>query len=85
MIGIHRLVALIAVKSDLLCKVLQGDHIMLYKDGKILWHNMKKATISKNDLMASLRLETKKTELEDVDIAYLETNGRISFIIKKTK
>ena len=85
MILIHRLLAFIAVKSDRLCIILKGDHILLFKDGKILWENMKKATISKNDLMESLRLETQQTSLDEIEMAYLETNGRISFITKKSK
>lgn len=83
MIGLHRLSAFATIKSDAIAKMLKGDHILLYKNGKILWDNMKVATISKDDLMTSLRLETKKTTLDDIDLAYLETNGRISFIVKK--
>jgi uncharacterized membrane protein YcaP (DUF421 family) len=85
MIIVHRLLAWISVKSDPMCKVLQGKHIMLFRNGKILWENMKKVTISEHELMASLRLETKKDSFDDIDIAYLETNGRISFILKKEK
>jgi uncharacterized membrane protein YcaP (DUF421 family) len=85
MIAIHRLLAWVSVKSDSLCNLLQGEHIVLFQNGKILWKNMKKVTISKHELMASLRLETKKDTFDDIDIAYLETNGRISFILKKEK
>jgi uncharacterized membrane protein YcaP (DUF421 family) len=28
-------------------------------------------------------LETQKTSLDEIDTAYLEDNGRISFIVKK--
>jgi uncharacterized membrane protein YcaP (DUF421 family) len=85
MIVIHRTLAWMSVKSDPLCKVLQGEHIVLFQSGNILWENMKKVTISEPELMASLRLETKKDTFDDIDVAYLETNGRISFILKKEK
>lgn len=85
MIAVHRSIAFLTVKSNALCKVLKGHHILLYKDGKILWNNMRKATISEDDLMASLRLETKKTTLDNVEMAYLEANGRISFIVKESE
>jgi uncharacterized membrane protein YcaP (DUF421 family) len=83
MIAVHRSIAFLTVKNNALCKILKGNHILLYKDGKILWNNMRKATISEDDLMASLRLETKKTTLDTVEMAYLEANGRISFIVKE--
>jgi uncharacterized membrane protein YcaP (DUF421 family) len=83
MILIHRTLAAATVKSDKLCKILKGEHILLFKDGKILWNNMKKATLSEQDLLESLHLETKQTTLENIEMAYLETNGRISFITKK--
>jgi len=35
--------------------------------------------------MESLRLETQQTSLDEIEMAYLETNGRISFITKKSK
>jgi len=85
MILIHRTLAFATVKSEKLCKVLKGNHILLFKDGKILWNNMKKATLSEQDLLESLHLETKQTTLENIEMAYLETNGRISFITKKSK
>ncbi len=83
MIIVHRIVAWSSFKNNMINDVVKGENILLYKDGKILWHNMEKTTISKSDLMQSLRLETKKTTLDDIEMAYLENNGRISFIVKK--
>ena len=83
MIIVHRIVAWSSFKNKMINDVVKGENILLYKDGKILWHNMEKTTISKSDLMQSLRLETKKTTLDDIEMAYLENNGRISFIVKK--
>ena len=39
--------------------------------------------MSENDLHESLRLETKKLTLAEIDTAFMETNGRISFILKE--
>jgi len=43
------------------------------------------AGMSENDLHESLRLETKKMTLSEIDTAFMETNGRISFILKSEK
>ena len=59
------------------------DYAGSYKDDQIIWENMKKGSISKQELMESLHLETKKISLESIEIAFLETNGRISFILKE--
>jgi uncharacterized membrane protein YcaP (DUF421 family) len=83
MIMIHRLMAWISLRNKKVSALLKGEPVMLYKQGNIIWKNMKKTTISEDDLMESLRLETQKTSLEEVETAFLETNGRISFILKK--
>jgi uncharacterized membrane protein YcaP (DUF421 family) len=83
MMIIHRILAWSSVKNKLANKLLKGEIIPLYKDGKILWRNMERTTISKSDLMQSLRLETQKTTFDEIEMAYLEDNGRISFIVKK--
>ncbi|HEY6979205.1 MAG TPA: YetF domain-containing protein [Chitinophagaceae bacterium] len=83
MMIIHRILAWSAVENKLANKLLKGEIVPLYKDGKILRRNLEKTTISESDLMQSLRLETQKTTLDDIEMAYLEDNGRISFIVKK--
>ena len=83
MMIIHRILAWGSVKNKIVNSILKGEIVPLYKDGKILWRNMEKTTISQSDLMQSLRLETQKTTLDEIEMAYLEDNGRISFIVKK--
>jgi uncharacterized membrane protein YcaP (DUF421 family) len=45
---------------------------------------MKTASLSREDLLQSLRLETQQESLAIVEKAYMETNGRISFITRRT-
>jgi len=83
MIIIHRVVAFACIKSKRIEKLLKGELKLLYKDGRIKEENLKSTSLSKSDLHESLRLETQKDNFDDVDTAYIETNGRISFITKK--
>src|SRR5947208_6895714 len=46
MMIIHRILAWSSVKSKIVNTLLKGEIIPLYSDGKILWHNMEKTTIS---------------------------------------
>lgn len=85
MIAVHRLLAWGACVYNSFDKLVKGKALLLYKDGQILWENMKLATLSKADLLESLRLETKSEDFSHVQKAYLETNGRISFVLKNGK
>ena len=83
MVIVHRLLGFLSVKNKRIESLIKGNHTVLYQNGKIIQRNLQKTSISEGDLMESLRLETKDTSLEKIDKAYLENNGRISFILKK--
>jgi uncharacterized membrane protein YcaP (DUF421 family) len=83
MIVINRSLAWLSLKSPLLNKIFKGKALILYCNEKINWINMDKACLSESDLLTSLRLETHHNSLENIEQATLETNGRISFLIKK--
>jgi uncharacterized membrane protein YcaP (DUF421 family) len=82
MIVIHRVLGLLSTKYRGIEITIKGNHVLLYSNGKIIAKNLEKTSLSKEDLEESLRLETKSNSLEKVETAYLETNGRISFIMK---
>ena len=83
MVGMHRLIAWITVKNRKLEKIIKGTCIKLYQNGALIGNNLEKTGMSENDLHESLRLETKKMTLSEIDTAFMETNGRISFILKE--
>ncbi len=83
MIIIHRVLGFLSVINKRIEFVAKGTHTILYRDGKIIKRNLLKTSISEEDLMESLRLETQGTSLEKIEKAYLESNGRISFVLKK--
>jgi len=82
MIAIHRILGWAAVKSHRVNNVLKGKALVLYESGAIVWKNMKAASLSREDLLQSLRLETQQESLSIVEKAYMETNGRISFVTR---
>lgn len=79
----HRAVAWLAVKSKKFERIVKGTYIKLYNNGALIGDALEKTGMSENDLHESLRLETKKLTLSEIDAAVLETNGRISFILKR--
>jgi uncharacterized membrane protein YcaP (DUF421 family) len=83
MVALHRIIALLSVKSRTIEKWVKGTYIKLYQNGALIGDNLEKTGMSENDLHESLRLETKKLTLSEIDTAFMETNGRISFILKE--
>jgi uncharacterized membrane protein YcaP (DUF421 family) len=84
-VAFHRLLAWLSVKSKKFELVVKGVYMKLYQQGAIIDNNLEKTGMSENDLHESLRLETKKLTLAEIDTAFIETNGRISFILKEEK
>lgn len=83
MVIMHRLIAWLSVKNKKFEKLVKGIYIKLYQNGALIGNNLEKTGMSENDLHESLRLETKKITLAEIDTAFMETNGRISFILKE--
>jgi uncharacterized membrane protein YcaP (DUF421 family) len=72
MIAVHRFIAWVCIKNKNIEKLLKGEPVILYKDGKLYHKNLQKTSMSESDLMESLRLETKKNSFSDIDTAFLE-------------
>jgi uncharacterized membrane protein YcaP (DUF421 family) len=61
--------------------MLEGEPIVLLEDGRPIMRNLKRERITVEELHAAARLQ-QLGSLDDVHLAILETNGRISFIPK---
>lgn len=81
MVLISRILAWAASKSTVIAAWVCGRPLLLYDNGQVLWENMKVASLSMDDLKESLLLETNSEKLDNIRQAFLETNGRISFIL----
>lgn len=82
MIFLNRFLVWISVKYPVINYFLKGKSIILYSDDQIVWENMSKSSISFSDFITSLRLETNSESLDNIKTAYMEPNGRISFVFK---
>ena len=79
---VHRVLSMLSIKSKTAEVLLKGTPVILYQHGKIMEENMSMCSLSESDLMESLRLETNKKSLTDVEMARMENNGSVSFILK---
>ncbi len=67
----------ITIKSDTIRTLLEGKPTILIKQGKLLYKQLKKMRYSLDDLVSQLR-EKGVRNLDEVDYAILENNGKLS-------
>src|SRR3954468_15057461 len=77
---IHRLIGRFCVTQPWLGTLLEGEPVPLYVSGKLLPDNLKRAAISKADLLESHRVQRQRQELSPSVDGLMERNGRISFV-----
>lgn len=80
LIGLNLLVASITARSHAVQSVLEGEPVLVGKDGKILRQVLRKHHVPESDLHQALR--EADCELHSMQCAFLEANGQIS-ILKK--
>jgi len=81
----HRVLAWLSIKNGNISHLLKGKCIPLYRDGSIKHKNLNIGLLSKDDLMASIRLKGNVNSLEDVQEVYMETTGEVSVVLKDNK
>ena len=62
-------------------RVLEGDPIVIIRDGKLIPKNVARERMTVDEVCESMRLE-QISSIDDVEWAILEGNGNISFIEK---
>jgi len=79
-VALHRLIGRLCVTQPWLARLVQGERLIIYSGGNIIHENLKRTCISEADLMESHRLERQNDRLAPDETAFVERNGRISFI-----
>lgn len=82
MIMVNKILVQVSARLPYLGNLVKGKPAVLYKNDQIQWDQMDRLGVSRTDLLTSLRLETHSIHLDEVDIAIMEPNGRISFTLK---
>jgi uncharacterized membrane protein YcaP (DUF421 family) len=74
----------LSIRWDKFRSIVEGHPTVLVENGKILERNLHKAKMTADDLMLNLR-EKNAFKLADVELAVLETNGKVSVMKKADK
>ncbi|MDB4921524.1 DUF421 domain-containing protein [Mucilaginibacter sp.] len=79
---LHRLFGWFIANSKRVSRVMEGDKILLYSNGKFIPANLKKALVCEEDIMQGVRKSALTENLDKIDKVYIERNGEISAIKK---
>jgi uncharacterized membrane protein YcaP (DUF421 family) len=80
---LHRGIGWLTNYSKAIEKIVKGNRRILYTEGKIDQDNLKKCLMTIDELMSDVRLNTNMDSLEHVHEIWMETNGKVSVVIKK--
>ncbi|HEX2254253.1 MAG TPA: YetF domain-containing protein [Thermoanaerobaculia bacterium] len=83
LVALHWLFALGAFRSHTFGSLIKGNPHRLVADGRVDWPAMRSKRISRRDLEEALRLRANRADLDDVDEAYFERSGDISFVPRR--
>ena len=78
------LVSFVTIKNEFLRSLICGKPSVVIKDGKICMAELKSLRISRRELEEQLRIGG-YTNVEDIHLAFVETNGALSVILKEDK
>lgn len=82
MVVVHKVLGWLAMKHVWVGKIVKGYRHSLYKDGKIDEKNLRKTSISEDDLKQGIREELHSDSFEDVKEIFMEKTGEISVVRK---
>lgn len=79
---LHRIFGWMIVRSPKFASLVEGDKILLFKDGNFIEDNLKKALVCREDIMQGVRKSALTEDMSKIDRVYIERNGEISAIKK---
>lgn len=80
LIALNYGVAFVAARSPGARKLIEGEPVILARDGKVFRHVLRRELVSNADFLEAMR-ETGCSDIERIRVATLETNGRISILL----
>ncbi|MFI5159805.1 MAG: DUF421 domain-containing protein [Sphingobacteriales bacterium] len=64
-------------------RIMEGNKIILFENGRFLDDNLKRALVCKEDVLQGVRKSALTEDMTGIDKVYMERNGEISAIKKK--
>ncbi len=80
---LHRLCAWVSIHNKWFSKLVDGEKVLVFKDGIADRRNMDKCLVSDEDLREQVRLKAQTDSLERIKEVYMERNGEMSAVKKE--
>jgi uncharacterized membrane protein YcaP (DUF421 family) len=80
---LHRAFGWLVVNSKAAGRLIEGDKILLFDDGKFIQENVEKGLLCREDIMQGIRKSALTEDMNSIDKVYMERNGEISAIKKQ--
>ncbi|MCO5948577.1 DUF421 domain-containing protein [Mucilaginibacter flavidus] len=75
---LHRFLGLLIVRHKRFSNLVEGNKILLFKDGLFIRKNINRALVGDEDIMQGIRETALTDNLDKIDKVYMERNGQIS-------
>lgn len=82
---VHWLLAKLSYRYEVLGKLVKGEKVSLYRNGRKNEANMRKTAISDKDIEESVRISTNSENLARIKEIFMERNGEISIVKKESE
>jgi uncharacterized membrane protein YcaP (DUF421 family) len=80
---LHRILSWARIYSKPIKKMLEGQSITLYKNGKTEKENLTKSLICEEELMGDIRQKANLNSYDQVEEIVMETSGEVSIVKKQ--
>lgn len=81
---LHRGLAWSKVHNRRISHFIDGQKILLYANGSFLKDNLNKALVCEEDVLQGIRESALTDDMSEIETVYMERNGKISVVKKKT-
>ncbi|WP_449468187.1 DUF421 domain-containing protein [Stenotrophomonas humi] len=82
LIALNYFVGWITTRSPLIERAVEGEPVVLARHGHVLQKVLRRELVSKADFAKAMR-DAGSDDVDDVELALLETNGHITVILKR--
>jgi uncharacterized membrane protein YcaP (DUF421 family) len=82
MVIMHRVIGRITTKPSAFSKMIKGEKTILFDNGNIVEHNMRKTQISVDDMLETIRKELHQNSFDNIREIYAERDGSLSIVMK---
>ena len=82
---LHRFVGWLTVHNKRFGELLEGNKILLFKNGKFKESNMKRALVCEEVIRQGVRKAAMTDKLDEIEKVYIDRSGEISVIKKDNK